>query len=96
MPIEYAEDSVVFHDIIEVAEAEGLLEWLQGRPGAQVDLCSCTHLHPANLQVLMAASNAVAVWPEDADLRGWLKTVLKDAPGRKEEGDASGQDHSDR
>jgi hypothetical protein len=41
-----------------------------------VDLGACTHLHPANLQVLIAAKSHIAVWPSDANLRAWLETVL--------------------
>jgi hypothetical protein len=44
----------VFRDAVSVDEAEGLLEWLQKNPAARIDLSACAHLHPANLQVLMA------------------------------------------
>lgn len=77
MPIEYKKNQALFRDIATVEEAEGLLEWLQNKPAAKVDLGACTHLHPANLQVLMAANNRIAVWPNDANLRAWLKTALK-------------------
>jgi hypothetical protein len=77
MPIEYKKNQVVFRDIASVDEAEGLLEWLQSKPAAKVDLGLCTHLHPANLQVLMAANCRIAVWPNDANLRAWLETALK-------------------
>jgi hypothetical protein len=77
MPIEYKKNQVVFRDIASVDEAEGLLEWLQNKPAAKVDLGACTHLHPANLQVLLAANSRIAVWPKDAKLRVWLETILK-------------------
>lgn len=77
MPIEYKKNQAVFRDMASVDEAEGLLEWLQNKPAARVDLGGCTHLHPANLQVLMAASSCIAVWPADANLRAWLETALK-------------------
>jgi hypothetical protein len=77
MPIDYQKKQVLFHDIVSVDEAEGLLEWLQNKPAAKIDLGACTHLHPANLQVLMAAKRRIAVWPNDADLRAWLETALK-------------------
>jgi len=76
MPIEYSKKRVVLRDIISVDEAEALLEWLQNKPAASVDLAACTHLHPANLQVLMAAGSRVCAWPKDAQLRGWLETAL--------------------
>jgi len=62
-----------------VEEAEPLLEWLQKKPKAKVDLSKCTHLHTANLQVLMAAKPDVANWPEDIELRAWLEAALKSA-----------------
>lgn len=77
MPIEYKKNQALFRDIVSVDEAEGLLEWLQNKPAARVDLGACTHLHPANLQVLMAANSRIAAWPNDANLRTWLETVLK-------------------
>jgi hypothetical protein len=77
MPIEYKKNQVVFRDIVSVDEAEGLLEWLQKKPAAPVDLAACTHLHPANLQVLMAAKSRIAVWPNDVNLRAWLETALQ-------------------
>ena len=76
MPIEYKKKQVLLCDIVSVDEAEGLLEWLQNKPGARVDLSQCTHLHPANLQVLMAAGCKVSAWPVDAALTAWLATAL--------------------
>jgi len=77
MPIEYNETQAVFSDVVIVDEADGLLGWLQDKPGAEADLGACTHLHPANLQVLMAAKVPIAVWPSDESLRSWLETALK-------------------
>jgi len=77
MPIEYAEKQAVFRDVVSVDEAEGLLEWLQDARSAEADLSCCSHLHPANLQVLMAAEIAITAWPENANLRAWLETALK-------------------
>ena len=76
MPIEFTEDRVECRDLVGVAEAEELLEWLQCWPAAQVDLLGCTHLHPATLQVLMAADCCITDWPTDAGLRSWLQTAL--------------------
>lgn len=78
MPIEYKKNVALFRDIASVDEAEGLLEWLLNKAAAaKVDLGACTHLHPANLQVLIAAKSRIAVWPNDTSLRAWLETVLK-------------------
>lgn len=77
MPIEYKGSRATFRDLVKVEEAEGLLEWLQKKPTAKVDLYPCKHLHPANLQVLMVAKTIISRWPTDPDLRSWLETVLK-------------------
>jgi len=77
MPIEFKKNQAVFREVVSVEEAEGLLGWLQKKSSAKVDLTACTHLHPANLQVLMAATPRIASWPKDANLRAWLETVLK-------------------
>lgn len=77
MPIEYKKTQAVFSEIVTVDEAEALLEWLQNKPSAKVSLEACTHLHPANLQVLMTAKSRIASWPDDVTLRAWLEPVLK-------------------
>jgi len=80
MPIEFKRNRAVFRDVIGVEEAEGLLEWLQKKPSATVDLASCSHLHTANLQVLMAAKPGISSWPENPELRAWLESALKPGP----------------
>lgn len=77
MAIEYKKNLAIFRDVVSVDEAEGLLDWLQNKPAAKIDLEDCTHLHPANLQVLMAAKSRIAFWPADANLCAWLEPVLK-------------------
>lgn len=76
MPIEYRKKDVLLREVVSVDDAEALLEYLQKKPAARVDLSACTHVHPANLQVLLAAKARVAHWPTDADLRAWLQSVL--------------------
>jgi hypothetical protein len=80
MPIEFKRSRAVFRDVICVEEAEALLEALQKKPSIKVELAACTHLHTANLQVLMAARPEIASWPENAELREWLESALKPAP----------------
>ena len=77
MAIQYKGKTAVFRDGVGVDEAETLLEWLQKRPSARIDLAACTHMHPANLQVLMAAGAKVGSWPDDPELRAWLEPALK-------------------
>jgi hypothetical protein len=76
MPIEFKKNRAVFRDVASVEEAEGLLEWLQRKPSAKVDLACCSHLHTANLQVLMTARPGISSWPENPELRVWLEAAL--------------------
>ncbi len=76
MAIEFRKNLAVFHDVVSVEEAEGLLEWLQKKPAARIDLSGCVHLHPANLQVLMAARTTITGWPKDAEFASWLRSAL--------------------
>jgi hypothetical protein len=76
MGMEFRKKLALLSDAVGVEDAEKLLEWLQGKPAAKVDLSACTHLHPANIQVLLAASVPVSAWPRDAALADWLKPVL--------------------
>jgi len=79
MAIEFKKNRVIFRDVARVEEAEALLEALQKKPSAKVDLSVCTHLHTANLQVLMVARPSIDSWPQDPELRTWLEAVLKPA-----------------
>ena len=81
MPIEFMTDQVIFRDVASVEEAEALREWLGKTQFATVDMTACTHLHTANLQVLMAAKSTIAGWPENTELRTWLEAALKPALG---------------
>lgn len=76
MPIEFKRNRLILRDVVPVEEAEDLLEALQKKPTTKVDLAACTHLHTANLQVLMVARPCIENWPEDSELRTWLETVL--------------------
>jgi len=76
MGMEFRKKLVLLSDAVGVEDAEKLLEWLQGKPAAKVDLSACTHLHPANIQVLLAAGVPVSDWPRDTALSDWLKPVL--------------------
>ena len=76
MPIVFKKNRCVFQDEVSVEEAEGLLEWLQKKPTAKVDLSACSHLHTANLQVLMTAKSEISSWPKNVELRAWLEPAL--------------------
>jgi hypothetical protein len=76
MAIEYRKKMVVFSDTVGVEDAEKLLAYLQGKPHVKADLTACDYLHPANIQVLLAAGIQIHEWPQNASLAAWLKTVL--------------------
>jgi hypothetical protein len=77
MAIEFIKSTAIFRDVVGVDEAESLLEWLQKKPSAKVNLAACSHLHPANLQVLMAAKAKIVAWPDSMPLRSWLEPALQ-------------------
>ena len=76
MAMEFKKKTVLLSGTVDVQDAEKLLEWLQGKSHARVDLSACTHLHPANLQVLLAAGVTVSAWPVDDDLALWLQSAM--------------------
>lgn len=77
MAIEFKKSTAIFRDEVGVEEAESLLEWLQKKPSGKVNLAACLHLHPANLQVLMAAKARIVAWPDSVLLRSWLEPALQ-------------------
>ena len=77
MTITFKKNRAIFCDTADGDDAESLLEWLQKFPKGKIDLSECTHLHPANLQVLMAAKCSITVMPNDKLLGDWLDTALK-------------------
>jgi len=76
MPVTYDENKAVFDGTVTVEDAETLLEWLQDHQHGTADLAACTHLHAADLQLLMAAGIRIAQWPADDDLKTWMKAAL--------------------
>lgn len=77
MAILYKKNSAVFSEVADGEEAEALLEWLHKHPKAKIDLAACSHLHPANLQVLMAARCYIHKAPSDPELKAWIDSALK-------------------
>jgi hypothetical protein len=76
MAITFHENLAVFSGVVSVEDAEPLLEELQKMTRPEIDLSGCSHLHPANIQVLIAAGVVVRAWPTDASLAMWLQPVL--------------------
>lgn len=75
MPFEFRKKQVLLQGVVGVEDAETLLEWLQKHPNASADLSGCEHVHPANLQVLLAAGTRIDAWPTDAALARLLQTL---------------------
>lgn len=76
MPIEFQKKKIKFVGHIGVEEADELLAALQKKPEIVVDLSECEHIHPANLQVLLAAKVRIVAWPKNQKLHLALATVL--------------------
>jgi hypothetical protein len=76
MPIAFQKDLAVFTGVVSVEDAEPLLEELQKMTAPVIDLSGCTHFHPANIQVVLAAGALVKSWPSDPGLAMWLQSVL--------------------
>lgn len=74
MPIAFQDRLAVFHEVVEAIDAEPLWAWMVQGP-AQVDLRTCTHLHAAVLQVLLAARPGIVAWPDDPELRQWMDWI---------------------
>lgn len=77
MPILYNDHSADLTGMVSVEDAEVFLGWLQMHPQAKLNLSECTHLHAANLQVLMATTAHIEYWPHDEELAAWLKNTLE-------------------
>ncbi|WP_194786636.1 hypothetical protein [Rhodocyclus gracilis] len=76
MALQFVDSCAHFVDTVGVEEAEVLLDWLQKTPDAVIDFGPCTHVHPANLQVLMAANASVRAWPAETRLADWLRPLF--------------------
>ena len=76
MTMHFKDKKVILTGVVGVEDAETLLQWLQNHPKARVVFSDCTHVHPANLQVLRAAGVAVSAWPQDQALAQWLRSLF--------------------
>jgi len=76
MSITYDDNTAVFAGTVSVEEAEELLQWIQKHPDGRADLSACSHLHAADLQVLMATGVRFCAWPRDESLKAWLDTAF--------------------
>lgn len=84
MPMQLGSRIAVLTGIVTIDETEALADWLRTRSSAQtparVHLGTCTHLHSAALQVLLAGQVQVSVAPTDPFLLTWVAPLLDAAP----------------
>jgi hypothetical protein len=83
MPIQYRETTAILTEFVTVDDAENLLGWIQEHRKFAIDLAGCTHLHAADLQVLLAARAEVVAWPNEESLRGWIEPAFTCAKGER-------------
>lgn len=76
MPIRLLKTKAAFEGMVSVEEADALQAWLLEGGKRRVDLAPCTHLHPASLQVLLAAGIRPASMPQDAALSAWIAPLF--------------------
>ncbi len=67
-------------EVVGIEEAANLLEWLQQHPKGKLNLKACTHLHSANLQVLMVMRPTIQSLPDSPVLRDWIQSACPGAP----------------
>ncbi len=80
MALSFAEDLATADGACVVEDALTLLEFLQSHGNAKVDLGSCTHLHTAVLQVLLATKPKIMALPQEGFLARWLPNCLSREP----------------
>ena len=79
MPIIFEESVACFEGVCAAEEVLPLLEWLQDRRGAAIDLARCTHLHTAVLQALRAAGVEIRQEPADPFLSRHVLPFLRES-----------------
>jgi hypothetical protein len=73
----FKKNKITFQGAEPVEAAEELLDFFQKKPDAKVDLAECTHMHAANLQVLLATKATITAWPQVASLATVLQNALQ-------------------
>jgi hypothetical protein len=80
MNVESNTDQAVIQNAVSAEQAEGLLEWLLEKPTVKVDLATLKLVGAPNAVVKSSAQARGCDWPQDAELRAWLKRALKPTP----------------
>lgn len=83
MPLEFTKTTVTLSGACSVEEALPLLEHLQSHRSVRVDMGTCTHMHTAILQVLLAVRPKIAALPQDEFLAVWLSQTLGNPRGKR-------------
>jgi len=73
----FKKNKITFQGAEPVEAAEALLDFFHKQPDAKVDLAECTHMHAANLQVLLATKATITAWPQVASLATVLQNALQ-------------------
>ncbi len=76
MALEFRDDEVRLIGACGAEEALELSEWFAKIESPKADLGTCTHLHAALLQTLLAFKPVVCVEPDDSFLRRWIAPIL--------------------
>lgn len=76
MPVTFHGATATFAGDCTVEEAGPLTEWLLAHPKGRAQLRTCTGLHAALLQTLMALRPAIVALPIEADLARAIAPVL--------------------
>ncbi len=79
MSVELRDDIICLQAPSLPADAESLLNLLQGNPEPTLDLSASGHLHAAVLQVLLAFRPFILGEPDDPLFRDWLEPLLRQA-----------------
>jgi hypothetical protein len=80
VPLDFRPNDVGLTGSCGAEDALELAEWLANNRAATVDLASCTHLHAAVLQTLLAYRPAISAALHDAFLSRWIGPLLAAAP----------------
>jgi hypothetical protein len=76
MPVRRVKPTIFLEGVCGYGDADIVLGWLREGARALLDMGTCTHLHPALLQVLVAGRLRLKRAPRDPFLRRWIVPVL--------------------
>jgi hypothetical protein len=80
VPLTVTKEVATLTGVVRVDDAEPLARWLRETARPKVRLATCTHLHTAALQALMASRPAVLSVPTEPFLARWIAPLLAPQP----------------